>query len=384
MSILFSKNPAILEKYLSRAFVREEKTLHQSGALSKHHLRKTFEVLDHRLPYRRDVDRIIHSKAYVRYTDKTQVVYLMEDDHITQRGLHVQLVSNFARGVGEVLGLNLDLIEAISLGHDVGHPPFGHEGEGYLSDLLKQTTGKIFNHPVQSCRLFSVIEPLNLGLAVYDGFLNHDGGLKSPVLKPVFGKTWDTHVYEISIKEKDPKASVMPGTLEGCLVKISDTISYLGKDLEDAIRLGIIQRKEIPDTPLGKSNKEILSTLAADLIEQSFEKDYIALSEELFDALKELRAFNFQKIYIHPSLKKESAKIKRGYQILFENLLEDHEAKKEKSLLWQRYLHDKPEKYVTESSKEVLAVDFISGMTDQYFVRLLKQMVIPSVIELKS
>ena len=128
-------------------------------------------------PYKRDVDRIVHSKAYARYVDKTQVAYLVENDHITHRSLHVQLVSNFARGIAEILRLNLDLVEAIALGHDVGHPPFGHEGEGYLSSLSKEYGNGPFAHPWQSCRLLTDIEPLNLGLAVYDGFLCHDGGM---------------------------------------------------------------------------------------------------------------------------------------------------------------------------------------------------------------
>src|SRR5690242_1978901 len=125
----------MLSDYRNRAQSKEETTLHPKAALSKNHSRFFGSEEDHRLPYKRDVDRIVHSKAYARYVDKTQVVYLVANDHITHRSLHVQLVSNFARGIAEILRLNLDLVEAISLGHDVGHPPFGHEGEGYLSEL---------------------------------------------------------------------------------------------------------------------------------------------------------------------------------------------------------------------------------------------------------
>ena len=124
-------------EYRQHAEEREGKTLCSRAAFSKDHSRCMPLESDHRLPYRRDVDRIVHSKAYARYSDKTQVVYLVENDHITHRALHVQLVSNFARGIGEILQLNLDLVEAIALGHDVGHPPFGHEGEGYLSELSR-------------------------------------------------------------------------------------------------------------------------------------------------------------------------------------------------------------------------------------------------------
>src|SRR3984957_3501716 len=158
----------------------EESVLVPIASLSKNHSRYFGPEDDHRLPYKRDVDRIVHSKAYARYIDKTQVVYLVENDHITHRSLHVQLVSNFARGIAEILHLNLDLVEAIALGHDVGHPPFGHEGEEYLSALSQEFGAGHFAHSWQSCRLFMHVEPLNLGLAVYDGFLCHDGGMSNP------------------------------------------------------------------------------------------------------------------------------------------------------------------------------------------------------------
>src|ERR1700722_2444663 len=148
--------------YRQEAEKREEQILHPKAAFSKQHQRYFGPEEDHRLPYKRDVDRIVHSKAYARYTDKTQVAYLVENDHITHRSLHVQLVSNFARGIAEILRLNLDLVEAIALGHDVGHPPFGHEGEGYLSKLSEEFLDLPFAHPWQSCRLFTEIESLNL------------------------------------------------------------------------------------------------------------------------------------------------------------------------------------------------------------------------------
>src|SRR3984893_9346331 len=192
----------ILANYRLEAEKQERETLHPKAALSENHSRYFGPENDHRLPYKRDVDRILHSKAYSRYVDKTQVVYLVENDHITHRSLHVQLVSSFARGIAEILRLNLDLVEAISLGHDVGHPPFGHEGEEYLSKLSLEYAGTIFAHPWQSCRLLSVIEPLNLGLAVYDGFLCHDGGIGTTRLTPHYGKTWQEHFDELEKKLK--------------------------------------------------------------------------------------------------------------------------------------------------------------------------------------
>lgn len=380
----FLKNNGISIEYRKMAEAQEVKFLHSQAALSKDHLRRFELETDHRLPYKRDVDRIIHSKAYARYADKTQVVYLVDNDHITHRALHVQLVSNFARGMAEILKLNLDLVEAIALGHDVGHPPFGHEGEQYLSDLSGESCQTIFAHPWQSCRLFNEIEPLNLGLNVYDGFLCHDGGSSEVQLVPRYGKTWELHEADKQFKLANPHANIIPGTLEGCLVKLCDTMSYLGKDIEDAIHLGILDRKQIPETILGDSNKEILSVLACDVIENSFGKEYIAMSKEVCEALKILRQFNFKHIYVHPSLKKESAKIKRSYRILFEALRTDYSEKKEKSYLWEHFLWNRSASYLETTPEVRMVIDYISGMTDSYFVRTLEQFILPARIVLQS
>ncbi|MCB1112082.1 MAG: HD domain-containing protein [Chlamydiales bacterium] len=371
-----------LTEYRDQAQMREEVAFHPKAAFSANHSRYNGAELDHRLPYKRDVDRIIHSKAYARYIDKTQVVYLVENDHITHRGLHVQLVSNFARGIAEILRLNLDLVEAIALGHDVGHPPFGHEGENYLSSLSKEYGNGPFSHPSQSCRLFSVIEPLNLGLNVYDGFLCHDGGMKSNTLVPQWDKNWDDHLADLERKAQDPETNIMPTSLEGCLVKLSDTMSYVGRDIEDAISLGIIERSQVPDTLLGTTNRQILSTLAADIISNSYGKDYIALSDEAFAALKELRTFNFRNIYIYPKLKIESTKIKRSYRILFETLLAEYEKEGEDSYLWKKFVLNKSDSYKKDTAPVQMVIDFIAGMTDSYFIRTLQKIIIPSRIEL--
>ena len=337
---------------------------------------------DHRLPYKRDVDRIVHSKAYSRYVDKTQVVYLVENDHITHRSLHVQLVSNFARGIAEILRLNLDLVEAICLGHDVGHPPFGHEGENYLSELSQEYKNGVFAHPYQSCRLFTYIEPLNLGLAVYDGFLCHDGGMSTTLLKPRFGKTWKDHTEDLKEKIANPEKNIIPGTLEGCLVKLCDTMSYIGRDIEDAVRLGILKREDIPDNILGKTNREILSNLAQDIIAQSYQKDHIGISERAFEALKALREFNFRNIYIHPKLKVESKKVERSYRFLFTFLLDDLNQHQQESYIWKEYLHNKSQDYLDSTSHVQMVIDYISGMTDSFFVRTLEKLIVPARIEL--
>lgn len=360
----------------------EELFFHPKAALSKNHSRFFGLEDDHRLPYKRDVDRIIHSKGYSRYTDKTQVVYLVENDHITHRSLHVQLVSSFARGIAEILGLNLDLVEAIALGHDVGHPPFGHEGEEYLSELSIEFGQGVFAHPWQSCRLFTDIEPLNLGLAVYDGFLCHDGGMSGTKLVPRYNKTWDEHFVDKAQKIAEPEKNLIPATLEGCLVKLCDTMSYVGRDIEDAISLGILKREQIPSTFLGITNREILAHLAQDIIRMSYQQDYIEISEEAFQALKTLRNFNFQHIYMDPRLKVESKKIERSYRILFETLLDDFKKNNQNSYIWQKFLRNKCEKYLNESDPIRMVIDYIAGMTDNYFVRTLEKLIVPKHIEL--
>lgn len=371
---------AIISDYRRLVEEREETSLHPKAALSRQHKRPYGDEDDHRLPYKRDVDRIVHSKAYARYSDKTQVVYLVDNDHIAHRSLHVQLVSNFARGIAEILRLNLDLVEAISLGHDVGHPPFGHEGEGYLCELSRQYGHTPFVHSYHSCRLFAELETLNLGEAVYDGFLCHDGGMRHNSHMPRFGKTWQEHLEDCAEKLADPESSIIPGTLEGCLVKLCDTASYVGKDLEDAIALKIIGRDQLPDTFLGKSNREILSTLACDIIRTSYEQEYIGMSEEAFEALKVLRRFNFTYIYTCPRLKVESSKIKESYRLLFDRLLTGYEREKEESWLWRHYLSSKSLAYVEKTPPVQLVIDFIAGMTDRYFVSTLQKMFIPSRI----
>lgn len=369
---------------IQQALSQEEETAAPMAALSKNRSTEHLESFDYRLPYRKDVDRIVQSKAYARCADKTQVVYLVADDHITHRVLHVQLVSQFARGLASMLKLNMDLAEAISLGHDVGHPPFGHEGEEYLSELSIEYGNGPFTHNYQSCRIFREIEPLNLGLAVYDGFLCHSGGLVTPHLRPDVKKSWDIHLQECELRKSHPKLHFFPATLEGCLVKLCDKICYIGRDIEDAVYLGIIKRAEVPSTILGDTNQEILQVAAADLIQQSYGKDEIRLSHEVFEALTILRKFNFEKIYNHPKIKVESKKIKHSFRILFELLLEDVKKNGEKGYLWLSFLNDKTQNYLEYTSDVQKVVDYIAGMTDNFFIRTFEKLVFPKSIEMQK
>ncbi len=336
---------------------------------------------DHRSRYRRDADAILQTKAYARYFDKTQVVYLVHNDHVAHRGLHVQLVSSLSRGLAQALNLDVDLVEAIALGHDVGHPPFGHEGENYLSELTQEHGFGPFAHPVQSCRLLHVMEPLDMVLEVYDGILCHDGGMQSASHTPSPNKTWQDHHRELAAKQANPELDIAPMTLEGCLVKVCDTASYIGRDLEDGISLGLVSRSDVPDTILGNSNSEILRVFCRDLIQQSQGKGKIALSDAVFEALRSLRQFNFERIYHHPNLKVESRRLRRSYRMLFEFLLQNHERHAEDSYIWRDYLATKDEAYTSNTSPVQMVVDYISGMTDGFFLRTLKKVVVPGIID---
>lgn len=332
-------------------------------------------------PFRLDVEKILHSKAYVRYADKTQVVYLFPHDHISYRGLHVQLVSSLARSIGRKLGLSLDLIEAISLGHDIGHAPFGHEGEEYLSLLSQESGIGHFSHSRQSCRVASEIENLNLTLATLDGFLCHDGGMKSRTASICENKTWEKHEEELRERRGEPEADLSPGTQEAALVKFADTISYLERDVEDACTIGIIERKEIPRTILSEKGKSIGKAVAEDMMMVYQTTHQIGVSPEVFEAISAIRAFNFDRIYFHDRLKTESKKIQNAYRLLFTHFLKDFNEAGRKSMLWKHFLHNKDCSYLEKYPPAQHVVDYIAGMTDGYFLRLFQSIFMPRTIE---
>ncbi len=333
--------------------------------------------------FQRDVFKILHSKAFSRYADKTQVVYLLENDHITHRILHVQLVSHLARLIGRKLNLNVDLIEAISLGHDLGHCPFGHEGEKYLSMIAQENGLGCFSHALQSCRLTSLIEPLDLQFETLDGFLCHDGGMRSRLASIQTDKTWEKHLEERVLRQKDPEADLKPKTIEAAVVKVSDTASYLVRDIVDAIRLQIIKASELPKTILGQTSSDMLETIASDIISTFYNEGEIGFSTEVFEAMKLLRKFNFDKIYWHEKLKTESQKIERAFKLLFTEILDDWKLKGRKghSILWDYFLHSKRQEYIDSNSDKQFVIDYIAGMTDGYFLRLYRDRFFPRDIE---
>jgi dGTPase len=331
-------------------------------------------------PFHSDVETILYSHAYARYSDKTQVVYLFPHDHIASRGLHVQLVSSFARGIGGKLGLNVNLIEAISLGHDIGHAPFGHEGEEYLHALSMAAGLGSFSHARHSCRIASEIEPMNLTFATLDGFLCHDGGRDSRNIEIAPGKTWEQHDRELEMRKQDPEGDLHPATMEGALVKIADTASYLERDLNDAITLGIVRKEELPLTIFSPTERALTEAIENDIVAVYRQTGGIGLSEDVFDALRQIYFFNFDRIYIHECLKTESRKIHNVYEMLFNYLLKEWRREGEKSILWEHFLHNKSSFYVTRHPAEQLVIDYIAGMTDGYFLRLFEKLYLPRMI----
>jgi len=358
---------------------RERRFLSPLAAYSKDAIRRHPEEkieFDHRQNYAVDSDRILHSLAYTRYIDKTQVFYLIDNDHITHRVLHVQLVSKISRTIGRFLGLNEDLIEAIALGHDIGHCPFGHDGEMFLSEISEAHGLRPFRHNIQSVRFLDKIERKgrgwNLSLQVLDGILCHDGEIHSQALQPQREKSFDTFDKEIASKAANPDLPLTPMTMEGCVVRMADTISYIGRDIEDAIRLNLIKRSDLPETSvrrLGNTNGSIVYNLVSDVIKNSFQKPTIAFSEEVSDALKKLREFNLNEIYLNRKIKPPAGKIRHLFEVLFERYLKDLEEGNESSIIFAEYLDNMSSDYKDNTSPAEIARDFIAGMTDDYFLR---------------
>ncbi|MDD1702123.1 MAG: HD domain-containing protein [Methanoregula sp.] len=350
--------------------------------------RKNKKAQDIRTPYSRDADRIIHTRAYSRYIDKTQVFYLVENDHITHRVIHVQLVSKIARTIGRSMRLNEDLIEAIALGHDIGHIPYGHFGETCLSYLCeKRGIGK-FYHNVQSVRFLDQIEDQDLTMQVLDGILCHNGEADDVRISPKPCPDWQSFDRKVQA-HADGNRSGAPMTLEGCVVKFADTIAYIGRDLQDAREVGLVtDPDEIPaeckDT-LGTDNRVIIDTLIKDLLENSDaeQEGYVSYSPEVEHALVSLRSFSRDRIYNNPKLTAEREKIKTMYAILFSKYLDDIEADCRPSKIFAEFIESPwvNREYVRSTSPYGLVRDFIAGMTDRYFLKRFEECVLPRRVE---
>jgi len=365
-----------MDKIELRKKLLKENNLSSYACLDKDAIRFNDIISDFRPNYFRDIDRIIHSLAYSRYMDKTQVFTKQKNNHITKRMLHVQLVSKIARTIGRALGLNEDLIEAIALGHDIGHVPYGHEGEKFLNEISLKNGQGYFLHNVQSVRTFMNLEKdgqgSNLTVQVLDGILCHNGEefLQKYEYKDKSVEEF-LNDYNKCYLDKKNNSNIMPMTLEGCVVRVSDGIAYLGRDVEDAIRLDIITASDLPEAItqiLGKNNREMINTIIVDIIENSVNKPYITMSKEVYDAMNELKTFNYKNIY-HKSNESEDLKNARVmFETLFEKNLEYLNNHNTSEDIFKIYLNGMDESYIVENTKERIVIDYIAGMTDEFFV----------------
>jgi dGTPase len=349
--------------------------------------RRRFEesiVQGHRQDFAVDADRILHSRAYTRYIDKTQVFYLIDHEHISHRVLHVQLLSKIARTIGKFLRLNEDLLEAIALGHDIGHPPFGHDGERILSVLCQAHGIGPFLHSIQGVRFLDRLEKkgrgLNLSLQVLDGILCHDGETHLERLSPQGDKTFAELEEDIRRKLEAPEVSLKPMTLEGCVVRLADTISYIGRDLEDAITLKLVRREELPAevaAHLGRTNGAIIYSLVTDLITHSFDKNYVGYSPEVGALLKRLKEFNYERIYNNSLIKRETGKIEGLFERLFERFRADVADERRHSPIWTDFLAPMDPAYLEAHRPAEIVRDFLASMTDAYFLRTSQELFFP-------
>ncbi len=341
------------------------------------------EIEDMRPSFFRDIDRILYSKAYTRYLDKTQVWTHGNNDHLTRRMTHIQYVSKIARTIGRALRLNEDLIEASSLGHDLGHTPYGHVGEAILNKISLENQCGYYNHNIQSVRLLMNIENngygLNISIPVLDAIMCHNGEFALGKYVPTKKSEKEfIDEYNRSYDDKELLTKLKPMTLEGCVVRVSDLIAYLGKDIEDAMRLNIVSFEDVPQSIkniLGTTNKEIVNTIILDIIKNSINKNYIKLSDDVFNAIVDLKRFNYENIYNKAYTKEDLTKIEDIFRSLFNKYLKDLKENNTKSIIYTSYLDNMSSEY-KNTKKERIVIDYLAGMTDDYIekqYRTLKQ-----------
>ena len=334
----------------------------------------------------RDTEKIMHLPYYNRYADKTQVFSFKNNDDITRRAQHVQLVSRVARNIGSVLGLNLDLIEAIALGHDIGHTPFGHAGERFLSELYHNETGRYFNHNVHSTRVLDKIFARNFTMQTLDGVLCHNGEFEQQEYRPNYTKTFDEYDAEVEACYTEGAPAIkrlIPSTLEGCVVRICDMIAYLGKDRQDAVLAGIIEPDyQFKAELIGTENAKIINNLTVDIIEHSYGKDYIMLSDKAFKDLSTAKKENYEVIYNNDVMNQQYDEIiKPIFEELYYKLLDNVKRNDTDSIIYKHHINpigDALKQYhgidYSAEEKNQIVVDYIASMTDDYFIDLHKHM----------
>ena len=347
-----------------------------------------------RTAFVRDIDKILHCPYYNRYSDKTQVFSFYRNDDITRRALHVQLVSRIARTIGKSLNLNLDLIEAIAIGHDIGHTPFGHTGEKYLDEIYRAHTGRRFAHNIHSVRVLDAIAPNNISLQTLSGIATHDGERELPVYtpKPLTSFEEFDDIIESCYVDKVNIRRLIPATLEGCVMRVSDIIAYLGKDRQDAMRAGMIDSEDFDLGEIGNNNTEIINNLMVNVIENSYGKNYIMLDDKHFKALSDLKKENYQKIYLSDTVKsKFDPTIKPMMAELYDRLLSDLNSGIKDSPIFVHHIdfvnaHTPLAKRIMpyeDTEPNQIVVDYIASMTDDYFIDLHRYLFPDSKYEIK-
>ena len=332
----------------------------------------------------RDIEKIIHRPYYNRYADKTQVFSFYKNDDITRRALHVQLVSRIARNIGNILGLNIDLIEAIALGHDIGHTPFGHAGERILNKIYNGRTGRYFNHNVHSVRVLDNLFARNISLQTLDGIICHNGEFEMQEYRPKKGLTFDKYdeMVEQCYTNKDEIDKLIPMTLEGCVVRICDMIAYLGKDRQDARKAGFIDSSvKFEDNGIGVENADMTNNLVVNIIENSYGKDYLYMDEKYYQAIKIAKRENYEKIYLNEKLDRlYSENIEPMFYEIYDKMIKDLEEENKKSVIYTHHIdfvnlnrgYYKDGRDYANENKDDIVVDYLASMTDDYFIDLYK------------
>lgn len=329
----------------------------------------------------RDVEKIMHLPAYNRYAGKTQVFSFRSNDDLSRRGLHVQLVSRVARDIGRALGLNEDLIEAIGLGHDLGHTPFGHAGERCLNKVFHERCGRWFFHNVHSVRVLDTLYGRNVSLQTLDGVLCHNGEYEQRVFELSGRDAFDEFDAEVEACYASGGRAIghlRPMTLEGCVVRISDIIAYVGRDRQDAIEAGLLEADAFEDGLGGAYNAWILSHASADIIEHSYGKNRIEMSEELFQEIRRAKRENYEKIYRAGGVEGDHAEdLQHAFELVYERCRDDLVRGDESSFIYRHHIRRIEDQlayygrsYAWERDLDQTVVDYIASMTDNYFAEL--------------
>lgn len=359
------------EAYLSPYATRDEDAIYErpnNERPDQDLVRPTFE---------RDVDRVLNCAFYNRCMDKTQVFPFYRNDDLTRRSFHMQLVSHISRKIGSALRLNVALIEAIALGHDLGHTPFGHGGERLLSREYHKRTGRFFHHNVHSVRVLRTVAGRNISLQALDGMLCHCGERAFLKYEPAPLGTFDTlnQTIERCYKDKNESHKLRPCTLEGCVVRISDILAYLGKDRQDALTIKVLSPDEYKvHSAIGHKNSEFIERATINIIKNSMGKPYLAMDPEVFDSITALKDLNFKQIYSSPQAHDTlDTYIDPMFAKMYEKLLRDVQNDNESSYIFRHHINawmlkGRPE-YRKEDPNDIV-VDYIASMTDDYFIDL--------------